>query len=86
MTSLIAKVERVTGKTRHYVTEAEGVVPIDVIPSQVEIRCQDVGVLLISIDGEGVEISDTWHLSVEEAKSQAEFEFGIVDDEWVSKK
>jgi hypothetical protein len=33
-------------------------------------------------DAEGVLITETWHLSVEEAKSQAEFEYAIEEEDW----
>ena len=43
----------------------------------------DSGFYLLHICASG-EIADTWHETVEDAMHQAEFEFGVHKDEWVS--
>ncbi|WP_437286882.1 hypothetical protein [Sorangium sp. So ce406] len=39
-------------------------------------------VQLFRYSSEGACVADTWHLTVDEAKAQAEFEFGICDHDW----
>jgi hypothetical protein len=39
---------------------------------------------LIHIDEEGKEIADTFHTSIEDALKQAELEFTIGPDEWLT--
>jgi hypothetical protein len=48
----------------------------------VEIVEQDGAVFLLRLDGRRACISETWHETVEAAKEQARFEFGIEDDDW----
>ena len=43
----------------------------------------DSGFYLLHICASG-EVADTWHETVEDAMHQAEFEFGVHKDEWVS--
>jgi hypothetical protein len=40
-------------------------------------------VLLLHLDSSGGSIADTWHDSLEDAKSQARFEFEIEESDWV---
>lgn len=42
------------------------------------------GYYLIYLDEHGVELTDTYHESVEAAKEQANFEFGLEHTEWKS--
>jgi hypothetical protein len=44
---------------------------------------KDSGFYLLHICATG-EIADTWHESLEDAMHQAEFEFGVQKDEWLS--
>jgi hypothetical protein len=68
-----------TGKTRHYLGGAEA-------PTPVELRIirypDDPGYYLFYCDGEGVEFTDTYHDTVDEAKAQAEWEFNVKPEEW----
>lgn len=43
----------------------------------------DSGFYLLHICASG-EVADTWHESLEEAMHQADFEFGVQTNEWVS--
>ncbi len=43
----------------------------------------DSGFYLLHICATG-EVADTWHETLEDAMHQAEFEFGVQEDEWVS--
>jgi hypothetical protein len=67
-------------KTRHSINGA----PVPPF-TQLEIATngQDTGYYLLHIcaDGRG---TDTWHESLEDAFSQAEFEFGVKHHEWQS--
>jgi hypothetical protein len=47
-----------------------------------EIRSSADGYFLISTPEDGGPSADTWHRSVEEAMSQAEFQFGIPVTAW----
>ncbi len=42
------------------------------------------GYLLLHFDASGVNFADTWHPTIDDAKRQAEFEFGIAADNWVA--
>jgi hypothetical protein len=42
----------------------------------------DNGYYLFYCDGNGVEMTDTYHESIERALSQAEWEFEVKPDEW----
>ncbi|MBN9659006.1 MAG: hypothetical protein J0H49_12555 [Acidobacteria bacterium] len=44
---------------------------------------KNAGFYLLYYDEDDMEITDTYHNSVDEAQAQAEFEFGIVRAEWV---
>lgn len=68
-----------TGKTQHF----HGDKPL---PAPTELRIvqfsSDPGCYLFYCDESGIEMTDTYHDSVQEAMAQAEFEFGIAADEW----
>ena len=51
-------------------------------PEAVEVVEQDGAVYLLRLDSQGECLADTWHESVEAAKAQANFEFGIDDGDW----
>jgi hypothetical protein len=51
-------------------------------PEAVEVVEQDGAVYLLRLDPQGECLADTWHESVETAKAQANFEFGIEDGDW----
>jgi len=81
-----AKVLQNQGRTTHYLGQpVDGMlVPTAQLPSasHVEIRPEDGAYYLIRFDSTGNYCGDTWHLSLEEAQSQAEFEFGIMSGGW----
>lgn len=51
-------------------------------PKMVELVEQDGAIYLLRLDDKGQCIADTWHQTVEEAKEQANFEFGIEANDW----
>ncbi len=82
---LRATVRAVTGSTTHL----QGVRPASDLevtpvpdPKTVEVVEQEGAVYLLRLDDRGECIADTWHETVEEAKAQASFEFGIEDGDW----
>jgi len=81
-----AKVNGSTGKTRHSIGTLIDDVPTSVedspTPKWVEISEEGGAYYLFHLDGEGVCLADTWHQTLDEAKQQASFEFGIGADEW----
>ena len=83
---LQAKVKGTTGKTRHSLgTVIDGnLKPVEDIPtpSWLEIVQEDGAFYLFYFNECGVCFTDTWHQSLEEAKQQAAFEFGIEAGEW----
>jgi hypothetical protein len=83
---LRAKVNEATGNTRHSIgTLIDGVpTPIEDLPTPewVEISEEDGAYYLFHLDGDGVCFADTWHQSLDEAKQQATFEFGIQPSDW----
>ncbi len=42
----------------------------------------DTGYYLYYCDSSGVEMTDTWHESLEKAMEQAEFEFQVAKQDW----
>jgi hypothetical protein len=85
---LRANVNGATGKTKHAVGEfvAGKVVPVKTlpVPAWVEISEENGSFYLLYFDTNGNFLTDTWHQTVDEAKRQAEFEFGISAEEWTS--
>lgn len=77
MTPLQARVRAVTGKTIHWV----GAEPC-ADPVAAQIVMEDDGFYLLRLESEGQRLADTWHQSLEEAKAQAAFEYGIADADW----
>lgn len=85
---LRATVKGSTGKTKHTLGEfVEGkAVPVKTlpVPAWVEICAEDGAFYLLHFDAQGICFADTWHQTLEEAKQQAQFEFGISAAEWAS--
>ena len=52
---------------------------------KLEIVQEDIGFFLFRYNQDGF-FGDTWHETLEEAKDQAKFEFGINQDWWLEKK
>jgi hypothetical protein len=51
--------------------------------SWIEIKEENGNIYLFQFNENNICISDTWHQSINEAKSQAEYQFGIQSDEWI---
>ncbi len=81
MKRLRANVRRVTGSTAHTVQTANGVERLP-DPVAVEIAAEDSAFFLYRLDGKGECIADTWHQTVDEAKAQANHEYGIEEEDW----
>jgi hypothetical protein len=84
---LVAKVRRVTGRGEDWLARMEedgAVVRQCRLPpaERVEIAEQEDGVFLFRYDTRGEWCGESWHLTVEEAKRQAEAEFEIPEDAW----
>jgi hypothetical protein len=83
---LRATVRSVTGKTRHLLgVQVAGEIKALPLPDPetVELVVEEDGtIFLLRFDDEGQCISDTWHETVEAAKAQANFEFGIEEGDW----
>ena len=85
MKRLRAKVRRVTGNTAHWLglPKSEGLeVQKLPAPREVEISEEEGAFFLYRLDEASCCIADTWHQTEEEAKSQANFEFDIKEDDW----
>jgi len=82
---LRATVRKVTGNTTHLQAD-RSVGEIDVTPvvdpKTVEVVEQEGAIYLLRLDDRGECVADTWHETVEAAKAQANFEFGIEDGDW----
>jgi hypothetical protein len=86
MVHLRATVWRVTGKTTHEIGRmTQDRLKVDKIPDPktIEIVQRDGACYLLRLDAAGICISDTWHETIEAAKAQASFEFGIRESEWI---
>lgn len=83
---LRAKVRHVSGNTRHARAHLEGdeVREGSLFPDAVwaQIEPADDAFYLLYLDADGKPMTDTWHETLGQAKQQAEFEFGIMDDDW----
>jgi hypothetical protein len=83
---LRAKVTKSTGNTRHSVAEVvDGrnvAYTSPPFPSWVEIVIENDEFWLFRLDEEGECVADTLHFTLDEAKRQANFEYGITSDEW----
>lgn len=83
---LSAIVKKDTGKVKHSIGKfVDGeVVKIPDIPvaKRIEIVEEHGLIYLLRYNEKEVCIADTMHFSIEEAKSQALFEYGIEDAEW----
>jgi hypothetical protein len=51
-------------------------------PVAVEVVEQDGAFILLRLDCAGHCIADTWHETLEAAKEQANFEFGVEESDW----
>jgi hypothetical protein len=82
---LRATVRRMTGRTTHVqgvrLADAFVVTAISA-PEAVEIMEQDEAVYLLRLNHEGECVADTWHETIEAAKAQASFEYGVKDSDW----
>jgi hypothetical protein len=72
---------RPTGNTRHF-RDGATLGP----PAKLRIVrfADDPGFYLLYLDADGNELTDTWHEALDLAQRQAEFEFGVHKDEWIS--
>jgi hypothetical protein len=68
-----------TGKTRHYLGAMLAPVPVEL---RIIKYPEDSGYYLFYCDNSGKEFTDTYHDTVDEAKSQAEWEFNVKPEEW----
>ncbi len=88
MVVLRGKVRSVRPGTRYhrYCTHrGSGETPDSGLPTLVEIeQAVEGGFLLVTTDGYGWSFVETWHGTMEEAKAEAESDFSICRDEWVS--
>ena len=85
---LRAKVNRSTGKTKHYLST---VIDSKLVRGQefppaawVEISEQDGAFFLNRFDADGSFLTDTWHETLEDAKGQARFEYCIAENDWTA--
>lgn len=80
-----ATVRKVTGSTKHLQgVRIAGTLELATVPDPktVEITEQEGAVFLLRFDHDHECIADTWHETVEAAKEQANFEFGIENGDW----
>jgi hypothetical protein len=69
--------------TKKSATESEHAAAIQSQPTACIEIVRDYGLIyLLRKNASGEQTADTWHPSVEEAKDQALFEFGVGADEW----
>lgn len=62
--------------------QGEDLAPETDVPDHVEIRTAVGGCYLMRQNKLGKCIFDTWHMTLAEAKAQAEHEYAIVDADW----
>jgi hypothetical protein len=75
----LGSAHKATGKTRHYLGAQE-------LPTPGELWIvaypDDVGYYLLYLDGDGKELTDTYHDTLDRALQQAEWEFQVSPHEW----
>ena len=71
-----------TGKTPHYFGDAQ--LPPATTLSIVKFP-DDSGFYLLYLDADGNETTDTYHDTIEAAKDQANWEYGVKAEEWNAK-
>jgi hypothetical protein len=76
-TAVVDETVRPTGGTIH--RGPDGVVPS---ASALAIAEGEAGIYLLYCDREWEVLADTWHLSVRDAKAQAEFEYDGISKVW----
>jgi hypothetical protein len=69
------------GKTKHYYGLERVPVPLPVSLAISKYEGDD-GFYLLYLDDNGNDLTDTYHLSIDKALLQAEWEFGVKSDEW----
>jgi hypothetical protein len=83
---LRARVRTATGGTRHALGTLVDGMAVEAqqlpTPAFAEIIEKEEGFYLLYLDSEGACLTDTWHVTLEAAKRQAEFEFQIPPMEW----
>ncbi len=82
---LVAPVRRVTGKTAHYVgfLETDRISALPVAPPEsLRIEGEPGNFFLLRLDESGKCLADTWHQTLEGAKSQALSEYETRDEDW----
>lgn len=86
-TTIKAIVRHPSGNTRHSTGRLASSAPHPVhelpVAGSLEIVEQEDGcVLLIRLRSDGQFCGDTWHSTINEAKGQAQFEFGVSPSDW----
>ena len=76
-TAIVEKGVRPTGATTH--TGPDGVIPP---ANALAIVTGEASVFLFYCDHQWQVLADTWHLSVDNAKAQAEFEYAGISKVW----
>jgi hypothetical protein len=85
MMPLRATVRTVSGRTTHLQgMPAPGGIEIARLPDPVAVEVveHDGAFLLLRLDRAGHCIADTWHETLEAAREQANFEFGVEESDW----
>ncbi len=78
---LRAKPRTTPGKVKQILWSEDRVKPIEV-PTFLEIVSDEDAWHLVHLGPDGRSLADTWHASLDEAKNQAEFEFGVIGEDW----
>ena len=86
-TLMTATIARTKGTTAHLVghVDSEGALVVNkeiVSPCSLSIVSEGGAIYLWRLNEVGECLSDTWHTTIEDAKSQAEFEFEIGEVGW----
>jgi len=76
---LLGPQHHATGKTRHYHGEAALPQPSELLIAQ---YAGDPGFYLLYFDASGNELTDTYDDSIDEAMTQADFEFEVKPSHW----
>jgi hypothetical protein len=84
MTAAIAKIKgTTTHQVGHFDSSGTPIADFEMdLPCSLSIVSDEGAIYLWRLNKAGECISDTWHMNVNEAKSQADFEFEIDNEGW----
>lgn len=87
MTTFFARIDQARsahfGDVKHVHATLDGKILEVEQPVALRIEADEIGYFLFRLSELGDSVADTWHLTLDEAQSQAEFEYSVAAVDWV---